>query len=531
MDIKKIRIVVEASAKNATEDVKKFKKELSGVKKVNKDSSDSLNNLNDSTKDTIKDFSNATDALKRFNSTTREVTGSLFKVFTAFGALSLTSKAVSSSVSGILLAGSTARNTNQTTGEIKGYATAVEALGGSYDDALKSAVKFSDTMQSLRYGMNTDFIKNLSLLGVSPFDEKGGTKSQMTLYKELHYKTKGMDPAKRHMLLANAGFSEDQITLITLYSEKIEKLIQGQEKYNTQTRESYQRALEYNTQLAVLKRSFGDLWGAIATNVMPTLSRVATKVTEIIRGFSSNSELVKAIGYAIAGGVVSKGLLTIFSIFKGIGSVVSRIFPMMQSGLTVAGGVISSVLPLLARLLALWSSVLLIAQDFWSYAHGKKSVTATLIAEWEKVAVKLKSVFSNIRDYIIKAFEPVRQLIDFLDSKIGLNFTDVNESNKRSITNDGGGSVVSKAMESAITVNKANNLIAGYSNNAVNGVSSDAIIKAQNAYKNSNSSFNVSVINNIHGHTDARSIASEVDAKIKSSLAQTITNLSTGVKN
>lgn len=531
MDVKKIRIVVEASAKNATNDIKNFKKELGGTKKVNKDSSDSLDNLNDSAKDTIKDFNTITSVLKKFNDTTKEVTSSLFKVFTAFGALSLTSRAVNSSVSDILLTGSASRDTNQTTGEIKGYATAVASLGGSYDDALKSAVKFSDTMQSLQYGMNTDFIKNLSLLGVSPFSEGGVPKSQMTLYKELHYKTKGMDPAKRHMLLANAGFSDDQINLITLYSAKIENLVNEQAKYNTQTKESYQRALEYNTQLTILKRSFGDLWGAIATNIMPILSKVAIKITDVIRGFSVNAELVKAIGYTLAGGIISKGLLAVFSIFKGIGSVASKVFPIIESGLTVARGAIASVLPLLARLLAVWSSVLLVVQDFWAYAHGERSVTATLIAEWEKVAVKLKTVFTSIRDYIIKAFEPVKQLIDFLDSKIGLNFTDVNESNKKSITNDGGGSVINKAMESALNVDKANGIIKGYSNNPLNGVSNDAIRKAQNAYKNSNSSFNVSVINNIHGNTDAKTIANEVDAKIKSSLAQTITNLSSGVKN
>ena len=264
----------------------------------------------------------------------------------------------------------------------------ISAWGGAATRSGGSAQAFRSSIESLNEKIVDTAIKGsgellpfFNQMGISLVDVNGRARSTLDILPELSDAFKNLSSQESAGIGRRLGLDEGTILLLQKGNTEIDRLLERQRELGVVTEEETKAAAEFNDTLADLMQSFNTITRMILIDVVPFLTFLLDKFTDIILFFKEN----KAFGLAF---------------FGAIAAIITRVYlPAIAAAAVATWAAITPYLLMAAAVTAVAAAFALAVDDVYNFFQGNDSALGSLTGQWESFADTIKGLFNDLKGY------------------------------------------------------------------------------------------------------------------------------------
>ena len=162
--------------------------------------------------------------------------------------------------------------------------------------------------------------------------------------------------------------------------------------------------------LKIFQASIQDLGTAIGTNLLPIITPIIQKITELVNKFNTLSpqtqKIITIIGLVIA--AAGPLLVILGTLISSIGTVVAAI-GMLSAPIMIAIAAIAAIIAIGVLLYKNWDTIKAKAQELWNKIQTTfNGIKSTIIAAWNNAKAAVSNAVANIRSKVVSTFSALR---------------------------------------------------------------------------------------------------------------------------
>lgn len=227
----------------------------------------------------------------------------------------------------------------------------------------------------------------------------------------------------------------------------------------------------------VFQASLQDLGTAIGTNLLPIITPIIQKITELVNKFNDLSprtqKIITIVGLVVA--AVGPLLVVLGTIISSVGAVIG-VVGALSAPIMIAVGAIAAIIAIGVLLYKNWDTIKAKAQELWNNLKTTfDGIKKSVITAWDNIKTRVTNTVNNLKTGITTAWNAIKTSVSTAVNGLKTVITTIWNAIKTYITNgvNGWKSILSGAWDS----------IKSTASNAWNAVKNAIIDPIKNAWK------------------------------------------------